>query len=544
MIRRLFSPVAIGLALTVLTVATVTVVLFRDGPDRQAAGSSSGLRLLVTDDLADLDDLIATFSRESGVPVDVDHVHADDLVYSVSRPDFSGSYDAVWVAENDTGNLPDVVDHALEDGTTVASSPLVMGLRADAVSRLTDNGSDLDWKQLITPGSGQEFTFGMVEPSEGDDTSAALLTMASGLVDAPAAITPPEVYQAGPRLRALRERQTLTGTSYRDLSNRFVKDEDVDGIVSLESEILRINATRKPDQDPLTVIAPKGRAVFARYRIRPVAPTLKRIDTGDLSRLTDYLTAPKAQTWIAQHTFRRPVDENTLQAAAAFSEIDPTEVPEQSDLLDELSGIYLDTFHYPTRSVFVLDLSGSMQGSGMQELRKAFRSLDTTVATRHKTDAEILVVPFSTKPHTTEVVTVTADHPEKGLSEVADIVDDLQAGGGTAMYAALEQADDEIADRIEKADAQEQVTSIFLITDGANTDGPGFKDFKKYREKLEKSRCTERSIDQCRIPVYPVLVGDADQKEMKSLAGFTGGEVHDARRVDLGKVLRDLTAGR
>lgn len=139
-------------------------------------------------------------------------------------------------------------------------------------------------------------------------------------------------------------------------------------------------------------------------------------------------------------------------------------------------------------------------------------------------------------------VEVDATHPATGLAALAGAVAKLEPGGDTAVYAALERADDELTALVREGD--DQVTSIILITDGENTTGSDLTAFRRHRERLRQERCGQRSGDRCQAPVFPVLVAQADPVEMAQVATLTGGKVYDARTVDLAVVLRDLTAGR
>jgi Ca-activated chloride channel family protein len=527
----------IGLAVCVALAAVLIQVL----PGNGAAGSRPAtLRILATDDLADVTGLLDEFTEQTGITVLVDRVPLDELLRRGAGTGFTKVYDAVWAPESAARPLPEAVTDRLEQGTVLMSSPLVLGLRADVAGTVA--GSELSWRALADAGAAQPFSFGMVDPTAGDHGAAALLGIATDLAGAPEALTSAELYRISPQLRALRGRQVLTGSDYRDLTERFAGSAGGDAVLTLESEILRSNAARGAQPgSQLVVVAPAGQAVFLDYRLRPVVPPWRRSDSADLQRLTDFLTAPAAQRWIARNTYRRPADPDRA-VSDGFADVRSVAAPRSPGLLARLPSIYLDEYHYPTRSIFVLDVSGSMRGAGMRRLRSAFHSLDATVATRHGVDAELLLIPFTTKPGKNQEFTVTATDPAAGLGRAAEAVDRLEAGGGTAIYAALEQADEQIADRA--AQGREMVTSIFLITDGENTNGPGLAHFRRHRAALELTRCTARSRERCRVPVYPVLVGDADLRQMRALAAGTGGQVHDARTVNLGQVLQELTAGR
>jgi Ca-activated chloride channel homolog len=508
---------------------------------RSRAAGSSPVRILADAELADMAPLLRTFSRSSGTDVVVDHVSGAELRRRASAPGFAGTYDAVWTAENDTARLPAPMADRLDAGRTVMSSPLVLGLRPAALARLSptrDGSAAPTWAQLITAGRGGSFTFAMSDPVGAD--AAALLPVATALAGPAESLTPSDLYRISPQIRAFRRAQVVRGVGEPESVEAFARS-GADALLTQESRILALDA--RPGTEPgrrLRVLAPGGRAVYTRYQLHAVLPARAGGGTAGLDRLGRYLASPPARAWITARTHRRTAVPGAPDPA--FPVVRPVAVPRRPEIQRTLTGIYLDDFHYPTRVLFLLDVSGSMRGRGIARLRRAFRSLDATVAGRHGQDAEILLVPFADRPGPTRRIVVRARDPRPGLARVAREVARLRPGGGTGIYRALVRADEEIGRR--SGDDGEQFSAVFLITDGRNTTSTGPADFRRHRRALDRARCGADRPEGCHVPVSPVLVGDADLEEMRELATDTGGRVEDARRVDLSAQLRRLTAGR
>ena len=73
--------------------------------------------------------------------------------------------------------------------------------------------------------------------------------------------------------------------------------------------------------------------------------------------------------------------------------------------------------------------------------------------------------------------------------------------------------------------------SIVLITDGENTDGRDFEQFKTAWNALGDSKS---------VRVFPILFGDANIDEMKALADYTGGRAFDGRTDSLTRVFKEI----
>lgn len=534
-------------ALVAVLVAGLVVWVHRpgrsEGPGTGRRPGGADLHLLACDDLADMEGLLARFTRDTGLRVDVEYQSIDQLLRTASSPGFDGSFDAVWVPVNGTQPFPEAIEGHLETGTAVMSSPLVLGLRERSAIRIGARGSSLTWRDLVTADGPDRFTFGMVGSGGADtanrDESAALLGIAAGLAGTQDVLTPHEIYLAAPALRALHDRQALSAPTSAELVREFQEAAatGVDAILTHESQVLGINAARG-SASPLAVVAPGRQAVFTRYVLRPLLNPRSPTKWEGMRSLADYLMTGRSQEWIARHTFRRPATIGSATQRWGFASIRDVQTPRLQGVSDRIVNVYKGDFHYP-RIVFVLDISGSMRGQGMNDMRHAFTTLGRTIAARSGTDVQVLLAPFATTPSKAQAIELNAANPDPGMALLARSIDRLEPGGNTALYAALQEVDEETARRARDGDTK--VTSIILVTDGANTADTDLAAFRRHRATLQHRWCAGNPPEVCRVPVFPVLVGGVDPVEMRQLAATTGGRVMDARTTNLGPVLRDLT---
>ena len=82
--------------------------------------------------------------------------------------------------------------------------------------------------------------------------------------------------------------------------------------------------------------------------------------------------------------------------------------------------------------------------------------------------------------------------------------------------------------------SENSIPSIVLMTDGENTSGRSYEEFKQYYDGL--------STEKKSIPVFVILYGEADVKELSELADYTGGRVFDALDGDLNEVFKEIRA--
>jgi Ca-activated chloride channel homolog len=103
------------------------------------------------------------------------------------------------------------------------------------------------------------------------------------------------------------------------------------------------------------------------------------------------------------------------------------------------------------------------------------------------------------------------------LDRIRAYADGLTARANTALYDALVSAYDVL--RAESPADPDRITSVVLLTDGEANTGRGLADFTAHLRQLPP--------DLAAVPVFPVLVGEADAAQLSAVATATGGQVFD-----------------
>ena len=121
---------------------------------------------------------------------------------------------------------------------------------------------------------------------------------------------------------------------------------------------------------------------------------------------------------------------------------------------------------------------------------------------------------------------------QKVLGDVRAFADGLAMNGGTALFDAVFQSLQNMA--LERKKNPGYQYSVVAFTDGENNQGRSFAQFKRdYAQLPEDARA---------IPVFMVLFGEANEKELRDLVQVTGGRLFDARRTPLYNVFKDIRA--
>ncbi|MFF5228610.1 VWA domain-containing protein [Dactylosporangium sp. NPDC000521] len=521
--RKLLAALAVTAVLAALAACTDTPQAAKGEPPFLKGDGT--LRVLAGSELADLQPILDEAAAATGVTVKLTATGTLDGVESVVQGGAAKQYDATWFASNRYLQLhPDAASRT-GTATKIATSPVVLGLRRSVAEQLGWTRTRPTWSEIAVAAGERRFTYGMTNPAASNSGFAALVGVAAAIAGTGAALTADQIGPITPRLRAFFAGQSLTAGSSGWLMDAYLRaaadGRPVDGLVNYESVILSLNASGKLT-DPLTVVYPADGVVTADYPLTLLSGASEQARTN-YAAVADYLRRPSVQRQIMLKTWRRPaLPDPSLTLDAAFGpksgNLPELPFPGKLDAADALIGAFGDSLRRPARTIYVLDLSGSMKGERLQGLKTALTGLtgaDTSLSgqfSRFNGREQVILLPFSTRPG----APTTFDLPEAGfeptLAQIRTHVGTLKADGDTAIYDALLAAYGMVG-----AGGDDRVTSIVLLTDGARTAGA---DLAAFRAKVPQLP---------RVPVFTVLFGESNTGEMTEVSNLTGGRTFDAR---------------
>ncbi len=506
----------VGLVLASLVSATACTS-DEPGSSKPPAYKEGTLRVLASSELADMRPVLDQARKATGVSVDLTWSGTLDAAEQVASGKADGKYDAIWLSSNDYLRLRPEAAGKLANETPVMSSPVALGVRPEALARLGWKPEEVTWSAVHEAVTGGKLTYGMTDPVRSNSGFSALVSVASGLSGAQAALTDADVKAAAPRLKEFFAGQRLTSGSSGWLATAYAQRADVDALVNYESVLLSVNRDAK---SPLTVIRPRDGVVTAHYPLTLLtsAPAGAR-ESG--RALTEYLRGPEAQRAITEKTLRRPVAAGVAPAAGlGLDKRRELPFPGSLAVADGLLASYENELRRPSRTVYVLDTSGSMSDEDrIGRLKAALMELTGTGSSgtgeRFRDREEVTLLPFGSKVKKVRTHVVEPGNPGPALDGIRGDVKSLEPEGGTAIYSSLEAAYEQLG-----KGGGDAFTSIVLMTDGQNTEGVGAQHFDSFYASLPEG--------QKHTPVFAVLFGDSDRKELTHITELTGGRLFDA----------------
>ncbi len=491
----------------------------RPAPERSSAAPAT-FSILAGSELKDVADRVVEFGRSKGVTVTFTYSASLDAVDRLMEPN---GFDAVWLSHGKYVQLVPEIKGQVKQSEKTMYSRVVLGVKPDVAARLGFQNGKTGWKDVMAAADAGKFRFAMTNPTGSNTGFVTLVGVASELAGKGDALTEADIPEAA--LKRFFKGQSLTSGSSADLAERFAADpKSADGIVNYESVIKGLAARGLP----LDVIIPKEGVVTADY---PLMLLGRSPQQAFYEALVAHLRSDDVQADIARTTGRTP-----LKGDGSDLIVNELPFPGTVRVVDALLRGFADSYSRPARSFFVLDTSGSMDRDGrMVELKRSMGALaagDGTLSGRFATFRNretVSVATFSNEVRPAveyPLGQAGADNAEV-LQKFKAHVEGLRPDGGTAIYDALMSVYGPAQASLRK---ETESVSIVLLTDGENNNGASLKAFLAHVQ----------SQGEPKVPVYAVLYGEANAREMQAIADATGGRVFDARKQSLRAVMKAI----
>ena len=478
----------------------------------------------------------------SGVAVELHYMGSLDIMELLE--DGGEDYDVVWPASSIWVSMGDT-GHLVKNAQSTSTTPVVLGVAKSKAIELgwaDESGATkaVSTSQVIDAVSAGTLSFAMTSATQSNSGASAYLAFLTALSGKDTPLTADDLADT-----TLQERMTalLLGVDRSSGSSDWLKDmvvRDPDAhpaMVNYESLVAQADKElEQQGHEPLLAVYPSDGIAIS-------DSPLGYVDRGQgkdaaFSSFQEALSSDDAKL-LLERVGRRtglggrlsfPDDDGVKQAFRAdwglssdSSVLKAIPLPSADVTMDALE-LYQSKLRKPSLTIWVVDYSGSMNGEGkrgvVDGLTQALDSDQAAQSMVQPTSDDVNVfIPFSSRVEG-DITAVGSD-----TQELLDYASELNANGGTNIYAGLEAA---LSIARSSDVAAGRTVAIVLMTDGQSST----MDRDKFVKDYEASGLS--------VPVFSIMFGDAAPSQLDELSELTNGKTFDGRTGDLASVFRTV----
>lgn len=482
--------------------------------------NSEYLRLISSSENKVLEDDIYKLAKDNNIKITIDYADTLDIIDKLNAHE---KYDAVWSSNSIWLYNIDSKSVSIKDSKSLSINPVIFGIKKSKAEELGFIDKKIYTKDILAAIRSGKLSFYMANPTSTNSGASAYLGLLSTLAGNPEVLTK-EMLESNTlkeELKTLFKGLKRTSGS-EDFLEELSLNSEYDAVVTYESSIININ--KKLEES-------NKETLYAIYPVDGVSisdSVLAFIDQKDdhkkemFDKLQSLLLGSNGQkllesygrrTWYGGINLKAPKDIfNPKWGIDTTNYITPTKYPSK-EVINAALTLYQTELRKPVHVVFCLDYSGSMIGSGIEELHNAMEfilkeELSSSKNIQFSKYDIVDIVPFETS------VGPNWSSKDNTYNELLEKIKNKQPSGSTALYPSVEEAIMLLKDE----DFEKYNVSVIVMTDGAGNVGT--------YEKLEH---VYKNVNK-EIPIYSITFGYASEYQLEKLSSLSNGKVFDGKQ--------------
>ena len=484
--------------------------------------SDNVFRIISSTSTKSMDNDLIKYGKKNGIKIKIEHYGDLEIVDKLN--DDSKPYDAVWISNSIWLYMLDNT-YLTTDSKSIVIDPVVMAIQKGKAEELGFTNKDVYNRDILNAIKEGKLKYVMASVTKTNTGATSYLSFLNSMAGSPEVLTE-EMLDKESLVNDLKD--FFKGVERVSGDEEYLidmyKNGNYNAMINYESSLIELNKELvKNNKEPLYLIYPVDGVAINDMPFAYI--NNDSTDTKNKERfikLQNYLRSDEVIKKLEKNGYRSwyggtndKADKKTFNPDWG---IDTTKYLKDmkypsKKVITKAINLYIEALRKPTHVVFCLDVSGSMSGRGLYELKDAMNYiLDYETASKDN-------LQFSDKDKIT-VITFNSDIDEifatKYGSETNDVIDDvnsLKAYGGTNIY----NPSIEALKILSKDDSNDYTKTVILMTDGQSNRG-SFYDLKSYYDK--------NKLD---TPIYSITFGDSSEYELKKLADLSNAKVFDGK---------------
>lgn len=481
--------------------------------------SSKTLTILSSYENEPLENDLKKFAKKERI--DIEFIYKGDLDIVDELNYNKEAYDAVWISNSmwfymlDNPYLP-------TDSKSVSISPVVIGIRNSKAKSLNLSNDTFTNEVLLDLIKNKKISYVMNSVTSTNTGATAYFGLLNSLAGNPEILTKEiiddETLQND--LKNIFSGVERVSGDEAYLQTMFINNDNYEAIIADESTLISINKELKRlGKEELVLFYPIDGVPICDSAFAYINNGYDKEEK--FLKLQEFLLSDEGQNILKENGKRTwyggvssDVDKSVFNPKWGIDTtkyLNVTKFPSK-DIMTYALNVYIELLRKPNHSVFVLDYSGSMYGSGIEELKEAMNYiLSYDLASRDKLQFsekdKITIIPFSYN-----TLSIFGTNNGRDTAELLDKINSIDPQGNTALYGAIIDAL-----KILKDEDDSYTTTVIAMTDGAVNVGT-FYELQKYYNSINKE-----------IPVYSITFGNAVESELEDIADLTNAKVFNGK---------------
>lgn len=491
---------------------------FADNSIKKYSHDSNTLNILSSYENSIVEDEVVKYANSIHKKVHFVYKGDLDIVNELNKN--SKEYDAVWISNSMWLYLLDN-PYLASDSKSISISPVVFGIKKSKAKELNLIDNNVTNDTIIGLIKEKKIKYVMSSVTQTNTGATAYLGFLTALAGNPEVLTEEMLKDPVLTENLMNLFSGVERVSGEDnyLSEMFLNSDDYEAVIASEASLIEINKELvNKKKEPLYLIYPTDGVAINDSTFGFINNNPEKEDT--FLSIQSYLLSDKGKKVLTDNGLRtwygginKDSDTKVFNKDWGIDTskyLNVTKFPSKKVITSALN-LYIESLRKPTHVVFCLDYSGSMSGSGKDELTDAMNYiLNYEEASKDKLQFsekdKITVITFDSK--VSNIWNSTGTNTE----ELRKKINEEPPGGTTALYAAAIKGLEVLNE-----DSDDYTKTIIAMTDG-NINVGSIDDLRRAYNKYGNN-----------VPIYSITFGSADERQLEAIAELTNARVFDGK---------------
>ena len=469
-----------------------------------------------------MDNEIINYSKKQGFNVEIDHYGDLEIVDILNNS--SKDYDAVWISNSiwlymlNNSNL-------ITNSKSIVIDPVVIAVEKSKAQELGFIDNEVHNKDILEAIRQGNLKYIMPSVTQTNSGATAYLSFLNSLAGNPEVLTTDMLNESNLQndlIDLFKGVQRVSGDE--EYLKTIYLNGEYDAMINYESSLIELNKElEKKGKEPLYLIYPIDGVAINDMPFAYINNDLNDTKTKDrFNKIQSFLRSNEMINKMEELGYRSWYggikDDTNKNVFNPLWGIDTTKYLKDmkypsKKVITEAINLYIEKFRKPTHVVFCLDISGSMYGDGIEDLKDSMEYiLDYSLASQDNlqfSDSDkITIITFNS-----DVDRIYETRYGNQTSEIIYDIKNLDPEGSTNIYSPSIEA----LKILDNEDSENYTKTVILMTDGESNRG-SFRNLKNYYQ--------QNKLD---IPIYAITFGYSSEEQLEEIASLTNGKIFDGK---------------